>query len=106
MEFQGTAGTLTLDRGGWIVTPSAGSSLAPEKHGGSDQHYPHVVNFLQCVRSREKTASDIEEMHRATTTAHLANISYKLKRKIYWDAEHERCYRGYDRAKADEAGGT
>ena len=35
-------------------------------------------------------------MHRATTTCHLANISYKLGRRVYWDAEKERCYRGYD----------
>jgi hypothetical protein len=56
-----------------------------------------VQNFLHCIRNRsEKTASDIEDMHRATTTAHLANISYKIKRRVYWDADNERCYRGYD----------
>ena len=37
-------------------------------------------------------------MHRATTTCHLANISYKVKRRVYWDAAAERCYRGYDAA--------
>jgi predicted dehydrogenase len=95
MEYQGTKATLTLDRGGWVVTPAEGG--APEKHPGSEQHFSHVQNFLHCLRNRsEKTASDIEDMHRATTTCHLANISYKLKRKIYWDAENERCYRGYD----------
>jgi hypothetical protein len=35
-------------------------------------------------------------MHRATTTCHLANISYKLRRRIYWNPVEERCYRGYD----------
>ena len=60
---------------------------------------PHVKNFLHCIRNRsEKTASDIEDMHRATTTAHLANISYKVKRQIWWDGKTERCYRGYDAA--------
>ena len=59
----------------------------------------HVQNFLHCIRNRsEKTASDIEDMHRATTTCHLANISYKVKRRIYWDPVDERCYRGYDPA--------
>ena len=47
----------------------------------------------------EKTASDIEDMHRATTLCHLANISFKVKRRVYWDADNERCYRGYDPAK-------
>jgi predicted dehydrogenase len=98
MEFQGTNGTLTLDRGGWFITPPGGSQPS-EKHGGSEQHFAHVQNFLHCIRNRsEKTASDIEDMHRATTTAHLANISYKLKRRVYWDPEQERCYRGYDPA--------
>jgi predicted dehydrogenase len=96
MEFEGTNGILTVDRGGWVVTPSKNNSLAPERHGGSEQHFAHVKNFLDCVRSREKTASDIEDMHRATTTCHLANISYKIKRKVYFDAEKERCYRAYD----------
>ena len=69
----------------------------PETHGGSEQHFAHVQNFLHCLHHRdEKTASDIEEMHRATTTCHLANISYKLRRRVFWDAENERCYRAYD----------
>ena len=34
----------------------------------------------------------IEEIHRATTTTcHLANISLKVGRKVYWDAKAERC---------------
>jgi predicted dehydrogenase len=98
MEFQGSHGTLTLDRGGWWVRPE-GTHVKAERHGGSEQHFAHVNNFLHCLRHRsEKTASDIEDMHHATVTAHLANISYKVKRRIYWDAAHERCYRGYDHA--------
>jgi predicted dehydrogenase len=101
MEFQGTNGTLTLDRGGWFITPE-GDRLKAERHGGSEQHFAHVKNFLHCIRNRgEKTASDIEAMHRATTTAHLANISYKIQRRVYWDAENERCYRGYDPVKKE-----
>jgi predicted dehydrogenase len=96
MEFQGANGTLTLDRGHWLVSPE-GDRMTAEKHGTSDQHYPHVLNFLHCIRQRgEKTASDIEDMHRATTTCHLANIAYKVQRRIYWDPQKERCFRGYD----------
>ena len=96
MEFQGSNGTLTLDRGGWFITPP-GERLPSERHSGSEQHFAHVRNFLHCIRNRsEKTALDIEAMHRATTTAHLANISYKIQRRVYWDAANERCYRGYD----------
>jgi predicted dehydrogenase len=96
MEFQGTNGTLFVDRSGWHVTPE-NDQLTAEKHGGSDQHFSHVKNFLHCLKNRtEPTASDIEAMHRATTTCHLANISYKIRRRVYWNPEEERCYRGYD----------
>jgi predicted dehydrogenase len=97
MEFHGTKGVLTLDRGGWVVR-AEGDRQKDDKHGTSEQHFAHVENFLHCVRTREKTASDIEDMHRATTTCHLANISYKLRRRVFWDPEKERCYRGYDPA--------
>jgi predicted dehydrogenase len=98
MEFHGTNGVLTLDRGGWVVR-AEGERMKDERHSGFDDHFAHVKNFLHCIKHRgEKTASDIEEMHRSTTTCHLANISFKVKRRIYWDAENERCYRGYDHA--------
>lgn len=94
MEFTGTQGTLTLDRGGWIVTRPDGTQ---EKHGGSEQHFSHVKNFLHCLRHREdKPASEIEDMHRATTTCHLANISFKVGRRVYWNGDEEKCYRGYN----------
>lgn len=97
MEFVGTKGTLFVDRGGWTVTPAEGSDLPPEKHGGSDQDQTHIKNFLACIRDSSLTPnSAIEDMHRATTTCHLANISYRTGRRIVWDAENERCYRGWD----------
>jgi hypothetical protein len=37
-------------------------------------------------------------MHRATTTCHLANIAFRVGRRVYWDAERKRCYRAYDTA--------
>jgi predicted dehydrogenase len=96
MEFEGTSGTLTIDRERWFVQ-HRGDRGAVEQHGGSGQYVEHVQNFLDCIRQRdEKPSSEIEAMHRATTTCHLANIAYKVKRRIYWDADNERCYRGYD----------
>ncbi len=56
----------------------------------SDQHYSHVRNFLDCVKSREKPASDVETGHRSTSVAHLGNISLHTGRKIHWDADEEK----------------
>jgi len=57
---------------------------------GSDQHFPHVLNFLECVKTRGRPISDVEIGHRSTTTAHLGNIAFRVGRKIRWDAESER----------------
>ena len=49
----------------------------------------HARNFLDCVKSRQTPATDLESGHRVATTCHLANISMKVSRKIVWDAEKE-----------------
>ena len=59
-------------------------------HGeGSSQHYPHVLNFLDCVRLRQTPHSDVATMHRSTSVGLLGVISVKLGRKLTWDAERE-----------------
>jgi predicted dehydrogenase len=49
----------------------------------------HARNFLDCVRSRQQPASDLQSGHEIATTCHLANISLKVGRKVVWDADHE-----------------
>lgn len=100
MQFLGSDGVLNLNRGGFEIIPEVrreGDKTVPRtepiKSGGSDQHYPHVVNFIECVKSREKPISDIETMHWTTTACHLANISLRVGRKIYWDHKTERCFK-------------
>jgi predicted dehydrogenase len=88
MQFHGTDATLYLDRGGFELIPQ-GERTAAIKSGGSDQHWPHVQNFLSCVKSRQRCICDVETGHTSTVVCHLGNISYKLGRKIYWDASLE-----------------
>ena len=49
----------------------------------------HVKKFIGCVRSRQKPAADVEVGHWSSTVPHLGNISYKIKRKLFWDAAKE-----------------
>ncbi len=96
IQFYGTDGTLFIDRSGYTLWPEP-ARVGPErvatssviKGEGSAQHYPHVLNFLDCVRSRQKTNSDVETTHRSTSAGLLGVISYKLGRKLAWDAERE-----------------
>jgi len=48
-------------------------------------------NFIHCMRSRkrEDLYCDIEEGHLSTTLCHLANISYRLARKLTFDPKKE-----------------
>jgi hypothetical protein len=49
----------------------------------------HVRNFLDCVKSRKETISDLESAHRVATVCHLANLSLRLGRRLRWDAARE-----------------
>jgi predicted dehydrogenase len=105
--FCGTDGSLLLDRSGYEVIPD--KVVLPygikRAHGdrslrkidlkadavkkGVDGQPAHVRNFLDCVKSRALPTCDIEIAQRSTNTCHLGNISYKLGRKLEWDAESE-----------------
>jgi len=56
---------------------------------GSEQHLTHVKNFLECVESRKRPASDVEIGHYSTATTHLANIAFRTGRTIQWDSAKE-----------------
>ena len=52
---------------------------------------PHFDNFLKAVRSRKVTdlTADVEEGHKSSLMAHLANISYRVRRQIEFDPKTE-----------------
>ena len=56
---------------------------------GEDRTDLHTKNFIDCVRSRERPAADVEIAHRSTIAVHLGNIAFRTGRKIRWDAEKE-----------------
>jgi predicted dehydrogenase len=105
--FCGTDGSLVLDRAGYEIIPD--KVVLPygikRAHGdrpirtidlkpdtlkkGNDGQKIHVRNFLDCVKSRATPTADIEIAQRSTNTCHLGNISYRLGRKLEWDAETE-----------------
>jgi predicted dehydrogenase len=118
VQVHGTKATLTITRAGFRVDPETwGSSnlgrgrpkeetpkrmaepLAVQSKGyqGLTTHdafeltleLAHIRNFLDCVRSRQRPAADVEEGHLSATLCHLANISTRLRRSLRWNPEHE-----------------
>jgi predicted dehydrogenase len=50
---------------------------------------PHIQNWLDCVRIREKPNADVEIGHRSISVCHLANIARQLGRHLHWDPQNE-----------------
>ena len=96
ISFHGTEGTLYLDREGFSLSPEMAwiddmdqAKMLPMVSGGSEQHETHVKAYVDCVRSRKRFISDIEEGHYASATPHLANLALRLGRTIKYDVNSE-----------------
>ena len=64
----------------------------PEKDESGDaikDYARHTRNFLDCVKSRQQPASDLESGHDVATACHLSNLSLRVGRKLVWDAGTE-----------------
>jgi predicted dehydrogenase len=96
MAFYGTNGALYADRIGYEVYPEParpGSTDGPleRTHMNTDDATRlHAANFIECVRSRNRPAADVETGHRSTIVAHLGNIAFKTGKKLHWDPETEK----------------
>jgi predicted dehydrogenase len=49
----------------------------------------HVKNWLECCLSRKEPNAPIELGHQAMIAAHLANLSYRTGKRMYWNAERQ-----------------
>ena len=57
-----------------------------------DETVYHVENWLECIRTGEKCAADVEIGHRSTTICHLVNIvrdTAPVGKEVHWDPEKE-----------------
>ncbi len=88
--FQGTKGTMFVDRSRYAIIPERNSDLQPLEVKATDSgNVRHWANFLDCVKTRQKPISDIEVCHKSTTTCHLANIALRSKLRIDFDPARE-----------------
>jgi predicted dehydrogenase len=105
VEWNGKEGTIILNDEGWqLITERKAANLDSQKHPGSGDPRPaHVRNFLDCVKSRNPPALNLELGHHITTIAHLGNVAYRTGRKVFWDAAQEKIVNDPD---ADRLVGT
>jgi hypothetical protein len=51
---------------------------------------PHVRNFLDCMKSRQRPIGDVETGHRSTVPCLIGNIALRTGLKLQWDGAAER----------------
>jgi predicted dehydrogenase len=100
VAFHGNNGVLVVDRAGWEVLPETETKDRKKRYrmageprrgtGGQDMHLAHVQNFLECMDTRARPRSDVEIGHESMVACHLANIAFRVGRRVAWDAANER----------------
>lgn len=107
VELRGTKGTLYASEDGYQIIPtkkgqfqSWDKQMEPEKFeannalladgSSGDSTAVLVRNFLDCIKSRKTPLCSLEDGHRSTSFAHLANIALKTRERLQWDGVNER----------------
>lgn len=86
--FHGSKGTLFVDRSGFELTPEKGATLAARAEKSSNNsNDAHWKNFLECIRTRQRPASDIEVCQKSTTACLLGNVALRSKLRLDWDSK-------------------
>ncbi|MCG8376426.1 MAG: Gfo/Idh/MocA family oxidoreductase, partial [Chlorobiales bacterium] len=108
VELNGSKGSLVASQDGYTITPAEPGQFqtwkklvdkevyelkGSETHGDlgikEDSTANLIRNFLDCVKSRKQPWCSLEDGHRSTSFAHLANIALETGGRIEWDAETE-----------------
>ncbi len=88
LYFFGTEGTLFINRNQaeYYTEKDRKNPLIIKSQGMEE---PHKQKFLESIKNRKRTDSDIETGHLSSIPGHLANIAYRVGRDIRWDSKNE-----------------
>ncbi len=88
--WYGEKGWVHVDRGRQATNPP---ELWNETIGPNEirlyESRDHQQNFLDCVKSRQKTITPIEVAHRSISVGLLGEIAMLLERKLHWNPDNE-----------------
>ena len=78
---------MDLDGAGFQVYKGENRELAMEEKAERKANGPHMQNFLSAVRSRryQDLNAEVAIGARSASLCHLANLSYRLGRKLRFD---------------------
>ena len=93
--FAGTDCKIEINRNKFNTNPKDFVKDAPDPaaaqvwEGAGWIARPHMQNWLDCIKTREKPNADVEIGHRSISVCHLANIAREIGRKLKWDPNTE-----------------
>lgn len=107
VELRGTKGLVEVNERAYRITPTKpgqfqkwDKQLEAEEFKANDKMLSDgssgnstanlIRNFLDCVKSRNTPLCTLEDGHRSTSFAHLANIALATKQRLEWDAVNEK----------------
>ena len=94
--FVGSQCKLEISRNRFATNPADFLNDAPEPavrekwEGPGWIAKPHIKNWLDCIKTRERPNADVEIGHRSVTICHLTNIAREIGRHLHWDPKSER----------------
>jgi hypothetical protein len=90
LEFQGTNGTLIVNREGMEVIPLGGRIEAMKDKPSNNDHYDHTTNFLDCIKTRNlETACPITNGSLCAKYAHIGNIAARTGEALTYDDQKQ-----------------
>ena len=101
IEFRGTLGTAYASMNRIEIIPERGGAFQDPKprmkpievsnrDGYAELDNGHVAQLPRLRQVAPAPVCDVEEGHRSTTYAHLANIALATRARLDWDAQAER----------------
>jgi predicted dehydrogenase len=107
LEIRGTKGTVFAGQDGYKIIPAKKGQfqnwspmIKPEEYNLQGQYLSDgsssystgalIRDFLDCIKSRKTPLCSLEDGHRSTSFAHLANIALATQTRLQWDPEKER----------------
>ena len=93
--FIGENAKMTIDRNVFTTDPAGVVTNPPDPgvakawEGPDWVSRPHMQNWIDCIKSRERPNADVEIGHRSISVCHLANITRRIGRRLRWDPDKE-----------------
>ena len=87
--FYGTQGYMVFSRRGYFQVYLGPKEEKGPSMRGSAGHPEHLVNFLDCVRSRKQPVAPAEAAHLSCGLVHLGEIAYRVGRVLQFDPATE-----------------